>query len=154
MMFILRRVAIAAILTVGLPALALADVAPGAGSTIIAKGVITGGTGVALNCANVGVEFHNSAGTLVAKSSSTTPGAGGCAYAVTVPAHMALTSCAGAFSKASLDSPAFAPAVAKMYVASNNHESLGTLGSAHIYSNIITVSPDGTGGQIMITSAP
>jgi hypothetical protein len=154
MKFNLGRATLAAVLLAAIPSFAMAtDVLTPKSDTIIANGVVVGGPGVKLNCGSVSVEFHNAQGALVAKS-NTTAGGGGCAYSTKVPARMALTSCAGLFTRSSIDSPNFAPAGAKMFDAASNREGLGTIGGMHIYSGISQVSADGAGGQIKISSAP
>jgi hypothetical protein len=161
MMFFLGRATLTVALAVAVTGIAAAvpnGTAPtttlAVPATMVLKGSVIGGPGVKLNCSSVGVEFHNAQGGVVGKG-TTTPGAGGaCSYAVSVPysEKLALTGCASLLSKNSLDGLAFAPATSKLYSSSLNHETLGTLGTLHVFSSVVTLN--GSTDEIKISTGP
>jgi hypothetical protein len=153
MSFILGRAAAAIILTAALTGIAAADpVIPGGGGgpakvvgpTAMVKGQISGGTGVKLNCSSINVEFHDSKGNVVTTAPTTATKTGACAYNTAIPAMMMLSACPGSLTKGSLLN-AFTPATSKTFDSKLGRESLGTLGTMHLYSNVVSLKALGAG---------
>jgi hypothetical protein len=118
-------------------------------------GTIKGGPGVNLSCGGTSAQIRASSGKIVADVPTTPNGSGGCDFKASVPMGLALSACAGrvalgaanqlvGVNKMSLNFSSTARSVV------NGHERLGTLGSAHVYSSIATISGN-SGGNVNIT---